>query len=225
MKFLLLVAGTNDPSNADFLADRFAEGIKAQDPSAEITKMKLKEMKIDHFTLDFYDPACTQEEDFCRVQHAMEQANGVVIASPIWNFSVPAHLKNMIDRMGSFALGENRTKGTLNGKPFFLIYTGGSPAPAWPSLQKKTTSHVPTAIKYFGGSVIGTDYEGRCTQGKGRFGLVVHERPETIARIHKKGKDFARVVDVFVKTGSLPLEQAITKKVFAMGQTFIKKFV
>lgn len=226
MKILILVAGTNDPSNSDFLADRFAEGIgaaaeprRSRTPVAEVKKVLLKDVSIDHFQMKYYDAATDQGEDFRRVEALMKNADGVVIATPIWNFGVPGHLKNLIDRMGSFCLDpETRSLGMLNGKPFFLIYTGGSPYPAWTGLQRRTVSHLPVSIRYFGGVVIGSHYEGRCTRGKGEFGMMVNCRPDSIASVKARGRHFAEVVKIFAGTGRLPLRERFLMWIFRTAQ-------
>lgn len=222
MKVVVLVAGTNQPSNSNALADAFVQGME-QFGAVEVEKIRLKDVQIEHFTLDFYDPQCHQEEDFCKVQQAIESSDAMVIATPIWNFSVPAHLKNLIDRMGSFALDETRSRGTLGGKPFFLIFTGGAPEPAWKFLMKKTTSSIAEALKYFGGSDYGSYFEGKCVKGQGKFGLVVDERPATLAAVRKKGHSFARDVAEFVKTGTPPLKHRVTAKATRLGEKLLKK--
>ncbi len=222
MKILVLVAGTNEPSNAKLLADRFLEGIKrVEGMDAEL--IRLKDLHIDHFHLGHYEPGMDQGEDFRRIQDAVQGAAGVVLASPIWNFSVPAHLKNLIDRMGSFGLdAQARSLGTFKGKPFFLLYTGGTPKTAWP-LMRRTTSHVPVSIRYFGGSILGTHYEPRCTLGRGKFGVVVDQRPDSCEEVRKKGEAFARVAKRFAETGKLPLKEVILNVLARWGQQIKKK--
>ncbi|MBU0767247.1 NAD(P)H-dependent oxidoreductase [Patescibacteria group bacterium] len=222
MNILVLIAGTNEPSNSHALASAFTQGIH-QLGNVHVDNKRLKDLTIEHFNLDFYETQCPQEEDFCKIQELVQNADGIVIASPIWNFGVPAHLKNLIDRFGSFALDETRSKGTLGGKPFFLIFTGGAPAAAWTGLMKKTTSAVPEAIKFFGGSIIGTHFEGRCTKGKGKFGLVVDERPKSLAHMREEGLKYAQVVEEFAKSGKLPVKQSAVKHIYDLGQSVMKK--
>lgn len=222
MRILVLVAGTNEPSNSNMLSDVFIQGMQ-QVPGTDIDKLRLRDLTIEHFTLDFYAPQCNQEEDFCRVQKLMEQCSGFVIASPIWNFSVPAHLKNLIDRMGSFALDETRSKGTLGGKPFYIIFTGGAPMPAWAGLMQMTTSHVREAFRYFGATPVETYFEPKCTKGRGQFGLVVDERPETLSAIREKGKAFAETVKIFAETGKLPVEKKGFSLVYKLGNAVLKR--
>ncbi len=224
VKILILSASMNDPSNSDFLSDRAAEGIKQIDPNAEITKIRLKDIPLEQFSLKFYDTATPVEPAFADLEKKMKEANGVIIATPVWNFSVPGHLKNLIDRIGAFGLdAQTRTRGTLGGKPFFLIFTGGSPGPAWPALQAMTTSHMPVSIKYFGGTMFDTYYEGKSTAGAGVFKLVVDQRPDSIAAVKKKAEAFAKVVQTFADTGSLPLSMKAKEKMYSIGQRIVKK--
>ena len=158
-----------------------------------------------------------------KIQKSIQCADGIVIATPIWNFGVPAHLKNFIDRMGSFALDETRSKGTLNGKPFYFIFTGGAPAPAWKGMMRKTTSFVQEGLRYFGASPVGTFFEGKCTLGRGKFGLVVDQRPETLERCRKEAKQFALVVQKYAETGKPPLKQNLIGKCMKCGEAILKK--
>ncbi|MEK7591679.1 MAG: NAD(P)H-dependent oxidoreductase [Patescibacteria group bacterium] len=204
MKILVIVAGTNEPSNSNILADAFIEGVR-KIPDIEVTKFRLKDLSIDHFTLENYKKACLTKDDFCKIQEHIESSAGIVIASPIWNFSIPAHLKNLIDRMGAFALDEEtHSKGQLSGKPFFVIHTGGAPAIAWKALIYLTTIHLSEAIKYYGGIVIGRHFEPRCMTGKGKFGVVVDQRPATLGRMRAQGEHFAGIAKAYAETGKMP---------------------
>lgn len=224
MHILVLVAGTNDPSNSDTLANAFIEGIRNQGTDTHVEKIRLKDLEIAHFTLKHYDPQYPQEEVFRSLQRKIEEASGIVIATPVWNFGVPGHLKNLIDRMGSFGLdAETRSKGMLGGKPFFLIFTGGSPKAAWTGLQRRTTSFLPVGLKYFGGTIAGTYYEPRCMKGRGVFGLIVDQRPTSLACLREEGCRFAEIAKKYKETGKLPLNQAFLYRIYKLGQFLVKK--
>ena len=222
MSILVLIAGANDPSNSAALADAFVRGVQ-QFGEVNIDKVRLKNLSIEHFSLRYYDVQTDQGEEFRKIQSLMEAANGFVIATPVWNFGVPAHLKNLIDRMGSFALNETHSKGMLNGKPFYIIFTGGAPLPAWKGLMKKTTSFVPEGLKYFGASYIGHHFEGKCTVGRGKFGLVVDKRPKSLEAVRRKGFDFAKVVSEYERTGKAPAEKRMMAKMMKLGEALLKK--
>ncbi|PIP65101.1 hypothetical protein COU77_04015 [Candidatus Peregrinibacteria bacterium CG10_big_fil_rev_8_21_14_0_10_49_16] len=200
---LVIVAGTNSPSNSETLADAFIEG--ATQAGAHCTKILLRDLKIHHFTLSMYEEECRTDDDFCRVQELFQYAHGVVFATPIWNFSVPAHLKNFIDRAGAFALDdETHSKGQLQSMPMSFIYTGGAPVIAWKVLLHLTTMHVSEAMKYYGATVIGRHFEQKCMEGKGKFGLVVDKRPASLKNLRQRGERFAKIALHYARTGKLP---------------------
>lgn len=223
MRILLIVGGTSDPSNSEMLADSFVRG--AADAGAEVEKIVLRTLAIDHFTIACYDPDFPDEPDFAMLRAKAQAADGLVFATPIWNFEIPANLKNAIDRFGAFALDtERRMRGQWKDKPFYLIYTGGSPASAWTGLLRKTTSGVKVALQYFGGAHAGTHFEPRTTPGKGRFGLVVDQRPASLAAVRKKGEAFAQLVEKHARTGVLPFKLRFMRRFYRMGQRIQRRF-
>jgi multimeric flavodoxin WrbA len=201
---LVLSAGTNEKSNSLALAEAFVKGVQTIAGSqAEI--LRLKDMSIRHFDLEHYKPACSTEDDFCRLQEKFLEADGVVIATPIWNFSVPAHLKNVIDRLGAVALDAGtHSRGQLKGKPFFLIFTGGAPMIAWKALMHLTLAHVSEAFKYYGGIVIGRHFEPKCMVRRGTFGFVMDKRPGSLATLERRGAAFAKIATAYKERGKLP---------------------
>jgi NAD(P)H-dependent FMN reductase len=204
VRISVFVAGTNDPSNSDVLADAFIRGMHLV-PGIAAEKVRIRDLALAHFTLAHYADA-EEEPAFQRVRTLVEGAAGIAFFSPVWNFSVPAHCKNLLDRMGAFALDrETRSRGQLNGKPCAFVYTGGAPMIAWKALMYLTTLHVAEAIKYYGGSVVFRHYEPRCIPGRGRFGLVIDQRPRSLQYMEKMGRRFARIAVHFAEDGSLPI--------------------
>jgi len=211
----VIIAGTNVPSNAEFLADTFIKGLESK--GIETSKVVLRDLHIKHFSLERYEPhRDDKDDDFCRIESLISEADGVVFASPVWNFSVPAHLKNLIDRMGAFALDtEGRSRGMLKAKPFYIIYTGGAPMIAWKALLYITTLHVTEAIKYYGGTVIGRHFEPKCVLGRGKFGLVVDQRPGTLKNVEMQGIRFADIARHYAENGSLPFSTRLGYQFFS----------
>jgi multimeric flavodoxin WrbA len=215
-KILMIVAGTNEPSNSNVLADAMIAGMRSLS-QVTVTKMRLRDLQMAHFGLECYGPECPLD-DLEHVKREILAAHGVIIATPIWNFSVPAHLKNLIDRMGAFSLDSaSHSLGELYSKPFYLLYTGGTPAAAW-SLMKRTTSHLPVSLQYFGASILGTHFEPRCTLGRGVFGLVVDKRPESLEAVRVKAVDFVKIVQNFQRTGVLPLKHRLMQRCVRIAQ-------
>jgi hypothetical protein len=90
-------------------------------------------------------------------------------------------------------------------------------------MMKATSSYLPEALKYFGGSYMGHHFEGKCTVGRGKFGLVVDGRPESLAAVRKKGVSFASVVKTFKETGKAPIKQRAHGKLMKWSETLLKK--
>lgn len=210
---LVIVAGTNNPSNSNCLADQFIEGIKTVE-GITFEKLQLNELALHHFSLADYEEEST-EPDYLRIKTLIQDAAGIVFATPVWNFSVPAHLKNLIDRMGTFGLDhETHSKGQFKQKPFSLIFTGGAPMIAWKALMYLTTLHVSEALKYYDGSIVFRHFEPKCVVGRGKFGLVVDQRPDTLALMKKEGARFAVIAQEYANTGTLPLSKKLWTKWF-----------
>ncbi len=54
---------------------------------------------------------CFQDDDFEKMKNAMLAADGIILASPNYVFSVSAHMKAFLDRCGSFdALSTSQRK-------------------------------------------------------------------------------------------------------------------
>jgi multimeric flavodoxin WrbA len=223
VRIVVIVGGSSDPSNSEFLADSFAEGLL--EAGAQVEKILLRELAIADFTIKTYDPAFVPEADFRMVQEQVQAADALVFAAPVWNFGIPGNLKNLIDRFGSFSLDvEKRMRGNWKDKPFYLIFTGGSPRSAWTGLLRRTTSGVPIALQYFGGAHAGTFFEPRSTPGKGRFELVVDKRPSTLAAIKQQGIEFAALVKRKMDMGKLPVSITLKRRAYRLGQTIQRKF-
>lgn len=223
MKILILVAGTNNPSNCDILADMFAKGLKPI-RGIQITKLYIRDLNLEHFSLKFYKPRIDQGGSFRKLREQIEESDGIVIAAPIWNFSVPAHLKNLIDRMGSFALDANtHSQGRLHHKPFFFLYTGGAPTPVWKGVMRFTVMHVSESIRYFGGTVVGMYYEPKCMPRKGSFELVANTHKEGLQKVKKKGERFGHFVRRYKETGRLPLYNRIIHWMYLKAQIIAGK--
>ena len=223
MKILAIIAGTNRPSNSETLAHAFLEGVQANG-ACEVETIALRDFPLPHFTVECYSEKCELSREYLRLKKAMLEADGVLIATPIWNFGVPAHLKNCIDWIGTFGLDhETRTNGTLKGKPFFFIFTGGAPVAAWKGIMRFTTLFVSEAIRYYGGTIVGKYFEGKCTLGKGKFGLVVDKRPESLRSVRMRGVKFAEFTKKFKEKGVLPLSYRIFERMYHIGKHTISK--
>lgn len=118
--------------NSDSMLDAFIKGIETH-PDILVEKMYLEDIKINMCCFENRNGPEETEPDFKILTDKIKNVQGLIIATPTYNFSVPAHLKNFIDRLRFFALDMN-TRNKLNQpvgmlshlKTYFLV-SGGTP--------------------------------------------------------------------------------------------------
>ena len=127
-------------SRSRSLAKYFAEIWARQFPEDELKMRDLGEESPDHISEEWMQAAYTPPEkrtarmhnllstsDECVIE--LQQANYLVLACPMYNFSIPSSLKAYIDqifRLGeTFRLDQGRYVGLLNGTKAFVICAKG----------------------------------------------------------------------------------------------------
>lgn len=223
MKITVIHCSPNQPSNSTYLGEKFIESLQKKDDQISIESLRLYDLHLELFSLKFYEPDCVFEQDYLVVKNAITSADAILITTPIWNFLTPAALKNLVDRIGSFALHPKDERDALNGKPVFVIFTGGGPKPAWQGIFKKTTSSLFEGLAYMNFTPVGSYFEPRCTKGKDVYGLVVDTRIESHAAIALEAEKFYSIVQTYITTGKLPIYQNYRKKIMKLGETIMKK--
>jgi hypothetical protein len=77
-----------------------------------------------------------------------------------------------------------------------------------------TTLHVAEAMKYYGGSIVLRHFEPKSVVGKGKFGLVVDQRPRTLEKMRRDGEAFGKIAKHYAENGTLPLGRTLWSKWF-----------
>lgn len=114
------------------MLDAFILGIM-KFTSVEVEKIYLTDVPMQDYCFENRLGACENEPELAQLLQKLEQADGLVIATPTYNFSVPARLKNLIDRMRPIALDmEARNKigqpvGKLAHLHVYFLVSGGTP--------------------------------------------------------------------------------------------------
>ena len=166
MKIIALSCSPSRGRNSDTMLDNFILGVKSVG-GVEIEKIYLSDINIDTYTHENSRGPASHEEKFAELVEKIQNANGFVIATPTYNFSVPAHLKNFIDRLRFVALDlENRNRigqpvGKLGYLKTYFLVSGGTPAWAeiilffaFPAFWLRGV------FLYFGAQVMGATYTG-----------------------------------------------------------------
>ena len=112
MKKVLVIEGSpRRGGNTDTLSDEFIRG--AQEVGNEVEKVYLSQLNIgycvDCESCQTRGGGCVRKDDFQALKDKVVACNVLVLASPVYYYSVSAQLKTFIDRTYS-ALGEIRGK-------------------------------------------------------------------------------------------------------------------
>ena len=121
MKKVLIISGSpRKKGNSDLLCDEFARG--AMEAGHEVEKIRIAEKKIGYCTGCYACRKlnkCVQNDDANEIVEKMLSADVIVLATPVYFYSMDAQLKTLIDRTVSRWNDFGRFKGT----EFWLIAT------------------------------------------------------------------------------------------------------
>lgn len=119
-KNVLIISGSpRKGGNSDTLCDQFRKG--AQEAGNRVEKLRLSELKIDYCSACYACKKigyCVKQDDMEQVISKMRKADVIVLATPVYFYTMCAQMKTMIDR----TLGGAQTSG-LENKEFYLIAT------------------------------------------------------------------------------------------------------
>lgn len=123
MKNVLILEGSPRSSgNSSILSDAFAQG--AEEAGCTVEKIRVARKKVAGClgcnACYRNGSVCVQKDDMAEIREKMLAADVIVLASPIYFYSMTAQLKAVIDR--SYAFYQQ-----LAGKTFYFLVTCGAP--------------------------------------------------------------------------------------------------
>lgn len=192
MKIIALSCSPSRKRNSDTMLDYFIAGMN-EIPNIEVEKIYLEDIPIN--TYNYQNSTGPQENEklFKELTEKIRSGiSGLVIATPTYNFSVPAHLKNFIDRIRFFALNFKQ-RNTLdqptgmlgNLKTYFLV-SGGTPNWAEKILFFAFPSFWLRGIfLYFNAKVMGAYYSGD---------TETFNNQKVLKKCFKKGRNYAKKI-------------------------------
>lgn len=99
-KVLILSGSPRKGGNSDILCDEFARG--AQEAGNEVEKIRVADKKIHPCSACYYcrdhGGECVHKDNMAEVLQKMIDADVLVLASPVYFYSIDAQLKAVIDR-------------------------------------------------------------------------------------------------------------------------------
>ncbi len=125
---LVLTGSPRKGGNSDKLADAFISGARQAGHTTVkyVTAQKNIKGCIDCKTCFSKGTACSFPDDFNELAPLVEQADMIVLSTPLYWFTFPAQMKLAIDKFISFLIGGK----TLKIKECALLVCGGDPDPS-----------------------------------------------------------------------------------------------
>lgn len=121
MKVLIVSSSPRKEGNSDVLCDRFAKGAAAA--GHEIEKIMLRDKKISPCNACYAcmeTHTCAIKDDMADIFPKLLEADVILLASPVYFYSVSAQMKAVIDR----CMAGHKS---LAGKQFYFIITAADP--------------------------------------------------------------------------------------------------
>ena len=191
MKIIALSCSPSRGRNSDQMLDHFLMGVK-EVSGVSTEKIYLSDIRIDYYSHENSLGPTVDEPRFAELAKKIQNSEGLVIATPTYNFSVPAHLKNFIDRIRFIALDLHHKNsfgqptGKLGNLRTYFLVSGGTPVWA----EKLLFFTFPPfwlrgVFLYFGAKVMGAIYTGNVRSFED---AALHEK------CRKAGKKYAQKV-------------------------------
>jgi multimeric flavodoxin WrbA len=178
-KHILIFKGSpREKGNSSILADNAAEG--AQAAGAEVETFSLHQMKIrpcDACDTCQETGVCVLKDDMQLLYPKLQEAEAILVASPIYWFTMSAQTKLFIDRW--YAL-ESSQGNALKGKKFGIILTYGDTDP-YSSGAINAIRSFQDIFRYIGADIAGMVYGSASDEGD------VLKQPELLERAYKLG--------------------------------------
>lgn len=116
---LIISSSPRKGGNSDVLCDQFMKG--AKESGNQVTKIRLAELNVEYCSACYACKKvghCVKQDDMEQVITKMKAADVIVLATPVYFYTMCAQMKTMIDR----TLGGAQKAG-LENKEFYLIAT------------------------------------------------------------------------------------------------------
>jgi len=133
-KIIAISASPSKGRNSDTMLDYFIKGMESNSKNnLLIERFCLEDIHFDHYNYYNGKGPTENEKDFAKLAEKFKEADGIIMSTPVYNFSVPARLKNFIDRIRFIAVDlENKNiigqpTGKFKNHRMYFLVSGGTP--------------------------------------------------------------------------------------------------
>jgi multimeric flavodoxin WrbA len=108
------------------LIEATAQALKAHDVAVEVVHLRKADLRVctGCNSCVLHDQRCILKDDMADLVSRLQQADGVILASPVYMWHISSTMKIFIDRMVSYF---HRPDDTLVGKPVLSLATAAAP--------------------------------------------------------------------------------------------------
>jgi len=182
-RVLIFKGSPREKGNSSILADRAAEGACAAGAEVETFSLHLMDIHpCDACDTCHETGVCVLKDDMQLLYPKLSEADAIVIACPIYWFTINAQTKLFIDRW--YAL-ESSQGNTLKGKQFGILLTYGDTDP-YSSGAINAMRTFQDMMRYIGAEISGIVYGTAMDVGD------VQKQPELMARAYKLGEKLGK---------------------------------
>ena len=180
-KYVLILKGSpRENGNSNYLAEQVARG--AKEAGAEVESLLLHHMDIrpcDACDVCQETGVCIVKDDMQTIYPLLEKADAIVIASPVYWFTISAQAKLCIDRW--YAL-EGSQGNTLRGKQIGIVLTYGD-TDLYTSGGINAIHTYESMFRYIGADIVGMEYGTAHEIG------AAEKQPERIEHAYQLGQN------------------------------------
>lgn len=135
MKVLGINTSPRNASNVRIALETALEAASSKGAETEIVdinKLTITPCQGDNYCKE-HDSQCALNDDMVEIYEKIEQADGIILASPIYFCDVNAQAKLVIDRLYSYFMDDNFSQLFSNKKVSIIATNGAAPAEAFES--------------------------------------------------------------------------------------------
>ncbi len=185
MRIVAIAGSPRRNGNSDILLQRFLEGARSAGAEAAVVTVSDRDIHPCTECLGCAEEGvCVFKDDMEEVEKLLLSADGIVVASPVFFYGLPARLKAMIDR-GQALWERRRLKGAPLRSPVkvFVLMVGATRG-------KKLFDGALLTLRYFFQPLNGRISGSILVRGVDKRGEI-STRPDTLEVAFKAGKKFA----------------------------------
>lgn len=173
-KILIVMASPREKSNSSILARQVGAGAEASEASVEYVSLHDLDIRpCNGCDACRSGPQCIIEDDMQSLYPKVQACDALVLASPVYWFTVAAQMKTFMDRW--YAFGGDQAYAALAGKRVGIVLTYGDPDP-FSSGAVNALRTFQDSFRYVGAEIIGTVYGSANEPGEIRSNHALMEK-------------------------------------------------